>query len=249
VRLGAGLHLLPTRGAAPAGAGGAEDAEDDGDVVATRVGLLAARAGGGGGGSSAVRFSVLSGGGAGGRYVAAVGDAVVGVVTERGAEAYRLSLRGGVGAALPVLAFDGASKRNKPSLAPGALVFARVAGVDRHCDVELSCASGGGAGGAAPRRDWMTGAALYGELAGGMLVAVSLAHARRLLRPDCALLATLGASLAFEVAVGVNGLVYVRAAAPRTAVIICNAIERSERLTEEECAEFARRLAAAAADA
>ena len=249
VRLGAGLHLLPARGAAPGGAAdGAEEADaEDGDVVATRVGLLAARAGGGGGG--AVRVSVLSGGGAGGRYVAAVGDAVVGVVTERGAEAYRLSLRGGVGAALPVLAFDGASKRIKPSLAPGALVFARVAGVDRHCDVELSCASAGGAGGAAPRRDWMTGAALYGELAGGMLVSVSLAHARRLLRPDCALLATLGASLAFEVAVGVNGLVYVRAAAPRTAVIICNAIERSERLTEEECAEFARRLATAAADA
>ena len=65
VRLGAGLHLLPARGAAPGGAAdGAEEADaEDGDVVATRVGLLAARAGGGGGG--AVRVSVLSGGGGG----------------------------------------------------------------------------------------------------------------------------------------------------------------------------------------
>ena len=249
MRLGAGLHLLPSSAPALAqspgpAAAAAEEEEDEegapaGAVLCTRTGLLVQRAPG--------RFAVLSAGG-GGRYVAAAGDAVVGVVVERGAEAYRVSLRGACGAALPVLAFDGASKRNKPSLAVGALVFCRVAAADRHLDVELTCCAPAAGAGAARARDWMTGASLYGELKGGMLVSVSLAHARRLLRPQCALLAALGASLAFEVAVGVNGLVYVRAPTTRQAVIICNAIERCGGLDEEESATFARALAAAAAD-
>lgn len=247
VRLGAGLNLLPSSATVePIATDTAADEEEEGahsgDVLCTRAGLLVQRMPG--------RFSVLSAGG-GGRYVAAAGDAVVGVVVERGSEAYRVSLHGACGATLPVLAFDGASKRNKPSLAVGTLVFCRVAVADRHLDVELTCcapAAGAGAGAATRARDWMSGASLYGELKGGMLVRVSLAHARRLLRPRCSLLAVLGSSLAFEVAIGVNGLVYVRAQTTRQLVIICNAIERSGQLDEEEAATFARTLAAAAAD-
>lgn len=130
----------------------------------------------------------------------------------------------------------------------------------------------------------MTGQSVYGELKEGTIATVGLAHARRLLQPQCALLSVFGESIPFEVAIGMNGLVYVRAdtsasrrchrlthalqhaqrlsppppspahrstrlLAVRHTTIIANAVERSERLTEEDSATFARRLAASAAAA
>ncbi len=107
---------------------GAGLAPVDEDVLATRSGVLSHKA--------PARFFVLANHR---RYFPAVGDAVVGVVTDRNAEAYRVRLHGTTAALLPVLAFDGATKRNKPTLAIGALVFARVAAVSKHLDVELTC--------------------------------------------------------------------------------------------------------------
>ena len=59
----------------------------------------------------------------------------------------------------------------------------------------------------------MTGESVFGRLAGGHVVSVSLGHARRLLDAQCAVLAAAGAAIPFEVAVGVNGMVWVQAAA------------------------------------
>ena len=51
------------------------------------------------------------------RYWPALGDHVIGVVADKGAADYKLDLGGAVRAMLPVLAFDGATKRNRPQLA------------------------------------------------------------------------------------------------------------------------------------
>lgn len=53
---------------------------------------------------------------------------------------------------------------------------------------------------------------MFGPLVGGTVLPVSLATARRLLDPECAVLTELGAAIPFEVAVGVNGVVWVQAA-------------------------------------
>lgn len=86
------------------------------------------------------RFSVQT---ASRRYVPAVGDVVVGIVSDRNADYYKVQLHGTAVATLPVLAFDGATKRNKPNLAVGAAVFARVSSCSKHMDPELSCQGAG----------------------------------------------------------------------------------------------------------
>lgn len=204
VKLGVGLLLQPPSPAAgaraPPGGGAGEMVDEEGDgggggVLSTRAGFLERRL--------PNRFFVSS---AARRYVASVGDTVVGVVGDRNADFYRVDVGGSVGATLPTLAFDGATRRNKPTLAVGTVVFARVAACGKHVDVELSCMVSEG-----PKRDWMTGQSVLGELRGGTLVRVPLAVARRLLDPDCVLLNALGEAVPFEVVVGVNGVVYVRA--------------------------------------
>ena len=60
------------------------------------------------------------------RYVPVMDDVVIGVVASRHAENYKVDVGSSSLAQLDALAFDGASKRNKPNLQVGDIVYARV---------------------------------------------------------------------------------------------------------------------------
>lgn len=131
---------------------------------------------------------------------------MIGTITKTSGEYLYASLSPYAGsAALPQLAFEMASKKTKPNLSPGALVYARVALAGRHVEPELECVSP-----ATGKADGL------GPLVGGMLFDVSLGMARRLLMRRSAdegrvvVLDELGAAgLAFETAVGRNGKIWV----------------------------------------
>jgi exosome complex component RRP40 len=224
IRLGAGLLQAPASGA----------------VHATLPGLLCHL--------PPQRYFVLA---SHRRYSPAIGDTVVGIVRERAGEHYRVRLHGTALAQLPLLAFDGATRRNKPSLGLGALVFCRVAACSAHMEPELTCCAPAGAPGG--RKDWVTGQGVFGELRGGRLVHVSTGLARRLLDPGCALLAAFARHFAFEAAVGVNGLVWVGgggeggAAAGGAAAACVSAlvrgIEGAEGASDAECVALAEQCA------
>jgi len=163
------------------------------------------------------------------RYRPHVEDNVIGVVTDVFTESYKVDIRAASAAQLSTLAFDGATKRNRPSLDRGALVFARVSNVHRDMDPELSCVVING-----PRKDWTTGESLYGELKGGFVFKVSLGLAERLIDPECAVLLALANGIAFEVAVGRNGMVWVNAESMEEISLIANAIRGSESLDHDE---------------
>ncbi|SPQ19522.1 f1a4630c-dc49-4d39-a614-c1d1998b0514 [Thermothielavioides terrestris] len=107
------------------------------------------------------------------RYIPTTGDLVLATVTRNAPEAYLCSLSAYTPAAtLPHLAFEGATKKTRPQLAPGQLVYARVALAHRHMDPELECVSA-----ATGRADGL------GPIAAGngCVFDVSLGFARRLL--------------------------------------------------------------------
>lgn len=100
------------------------------------------------------------------RYTPTMGDRVIGVVEDTAGEYYRVNILGGHSALLHNLNFEGASKRNRPRLDPGSLVYCRVvrgvddtvkavSGVDSgkivggRVDPEVSCKVGGGGGSSA----------------------------------------------------------------------------------------------------
>ena len=64
---------------------------------------------------------------------------MVGVITDRGGDFYKVSIASPAPALLNRLAFEGATKRNKPSLKPGDVIYARVITANKHMDTELSC--------------------------------------------------------------------------------------------------------------
>lgn len=77
---------------------------------------------------------------------------------------------------------------------------------------------------------------MYGELVDGMLIHVTLETARSLLAQSCVLLDALAEHLVFEVAVGVNGAVWIKAGTLAACVIIRNCIVNTDigRLSDIE---------------
>ena len=60
------------------------------------------------------------------RYIPVVDDVVIGVIVSRHAENYKVDVGTSSNVQLDALAFDGASKRNKPNLQVGDILYARV---------------------------------------------------------------------------------------------------------------------------
>ena len=195
------------------------------------------------------------------RYIPNTGDRVIGIVEERFGEYYKVNIFGPHPGMLPVLAFEGATKRNRPILHPGTLIYCRVANSfhNRDLDPELSCKVEFGSN--LQRRDWMTDESTYGALGSrsranssnsnadncssnnnGTFIRVSIGLARELLNPSNLVLNELGQSIPYEIAIGVNGTVWVHSKSVESTVVICNAIRNSEVMTDEQTRGMVREM-------
>jgi len=172
------------------------------------------------------------------RYVPRVGDAVVGTIMERHAEEYRVNIRACTTAILPALAFDGASKRNKPDLKVGDAVYARVALARRDVEPMLTCCAREGQ----RKRDWVTGESVYGQLERGTVFRCSLGLATQLRDPDCVVLNTIGANIPFEIVVGSNGIVWLLSETISGTIVVKSAIRHSEHLNDEQTKFMAEKM-------
>ncbi|CAK7246430.1 MAG: exosome non-catalytic core subunit rrp40 [Sporothrix thermara] len=163
----------------------------------------------------------------GGRYYPTTGDLVIGQVLHTTADQAIVALAPHdappLRAVLPVLSFAGATRKNRPDLHAGTLVYARVALAAKHLDTELECV------------DTTTGKSEgLGPLLGGMVFPVSQLMARRLLmasadKSGVVVLAALGEEgLSFETAVGRNGRLWVNSEDTRTVVLVGRAITATD---------------------
>jgi len=180
------------------------------------------------------------------RYIPKVNDRIVAIVEERVGEQYRMSIPGSScgNGFLHSCAFEGATKRNKPSLGAGSLLYCRIAVADIHRDLELTCIVRPGSDGGAARKDWMTNECTYGELKGGTCFQVNLTLARELLHPSCLVLDALATKgrIPFEICVGVNGLVWVNSTRPEYIILVVTAIQNSEVMSGEAINAMVKQL-------
>ncbi|KAI6866269.1 hypothetical protein KC343_g12172 [Hortaea werneckii] len=143
-----------------------------------------------------------------GRYQPAAGDLVIAQVHHSSAESFSCSLTPHTPfVLLGQLSFEGASKKTRPMLKAGDLVYARVSRASKWEDTEIECFNS-----ATGKSEGM------GPLKGGMLFHVSPAFARRLMmgtdkegrsKGGVVVLEEVGEKVRFEVAVGRNGKVWV----------------------------------------
>ncbi|GFZ07818.1 PNAS-3-like protein [Actinidia rufa] len=134
---------------------------------------------------------------------------------------FLVDIKGPALAFLPVLAFEGGTRRNIPKFEMGTLLYVRVVKANTGMNPELSCTDATGK------------AAEYGPLKDGYMFESSTGLARLLLSsPTCPVLEALGKKLSFEIAIGLNGRVWVHADSPSSVILVSNAIMNSESLSE-----------------
>ncbi|KAH6677720.1 hypothetical protein B0J14DRAFT_475963 [Halenospora varia] len=178
----------------------------------------------------------------GGRYVPTAGDLVIATIQKSSVDVFYASLSDYTSnATLPQLSFEGVTKKTRPQLAQGALVYARVTLANKHMDPELECVSSS------------TGKSEgLGPLTGGMIFNVSLGMSRRLMLPNPAdqgglvLLDEIGGQgVSFEIAVGRNGKVWVDSKSLKGTLAIGKAIQDTDEkaLTIDEQAKLAKKVA------
>ncbi|KAH6798033.1 PNAS-3-like protein [Perilla frutescens var. hirtella] len=154
------------------------------------------------------------------RYVPSAGDNILGIVVDARSDNFIVDIKGPTLAFLPVLAFEGGTRRNIPKFEMGTLLYVRVVKADTGMNPELSCMDGSGK------------AADYGPLKDGFMFETSTGLSRTLLSsPTCPVLETLGKKLAFEIAVGLNGRVWLNAATPSIIVLVANTIKQTESMS------------------
>lgn len=183
--------------------------QDHGHVVATKAGRLKY--------TKPNKFWVE---GSQKRYIPSAEDVVIGLVVDRRSEYFTMDIRGPSFASLPILSFEGASRRNVPNLQQGSALYMRVVKSHRDMTPELSCVDANGK------------ASGFGHLKNGFIFECSTGLARALLsRPMCPVLEALGKSLSYEIAVGLNGRVWVNAPNVSTVILVSNAIMNAEFLS------------------
>ncbi|TQS34874.1 hypothetical protein Golomagni_04726 [Golovinomyces magnicellulatus] len=178
----------------------------------------------------------------GSRYIPTTGDLVIATIQKSATDVYYASISDYTAyASLPQLSFEGASRKTRPQLATGALVYARISLANKHMEPELECVSSS------------TGKSEgLGPLEGGMLFPISLMMARRLMLPKSVengkivLLEEFeSAGIAFEIAVGRNGKLWVDSKSVKTTLGIGKAVQTvdSKCLNTEDQRELARKIA------
>ncbi|KAL8818234.1 MAG: hypothetical protein Q9191_007986 [Dirinaria sp. TL-2023a] len=175
-----------------------------------------------------------------GRYIPHANDIILATVHHSSTDYYHVSITPYTTLALlPQLAFEGATRKTRPQLLPGSLIYARILSAPKHMDPEIVCynpSTGKGEG--------------MGELKGGMVFELGLGMCRRLLmnrqREDggIAVLENIAEKVAFEVAVGRNGLVWVKAGSVKETLLVGNALRETDAdvLGVEQQEKLARTL-------
>ncbi|KAJ3313304.1 T-complex protein 1 subunit beta [Boothiomyces sp. JEL0838] len=155
------------------------------------------------------------------RYVPQPNEPVIGTIVNKYTDNYKVDLGSAVSGNLDVLAFEGAIKRNKPSLNIGNVVFCRVVLADKDLEPELECVglSGKSEG--------------FGELQGGNIVTVSLRMARILMDPKNIILQEFAKHSSFEIVVGINGRVWINGD-PHHVLVLSQLIKQCDSIAHDK---------------
>lgn len=158
------------------------------------------------------------------RYVPVRGETVVGIVTSKLGDYFKVDIGSSDLAQLSYLAFEGVTKKNRPNVNVGDVVCAQLVVANRDMDPELVCVDSYGKKG------------LLGVLNDGFLFTVSLNLARKILHLNCPLLETFQKRLQvpFEIAVGMNGFIWIKTKRVDETIALANAILAAEFKTASE---------------
>lgn len=166
------------------------------------------------------------------RYVPRKGENVIGVVVKKIGDYFKIDICSSESAQLYFLSFENATKKNRPNLNPGDVIYAKLIAAFPNMEPEVVCCDSAG------RSEGL------GHLNGdGMIFSCSLHLCRNLLHQKCKLLQCLGSVFKkFEVCVGMNGKIWIRSYSVDETLEIADALLSAENVSLEEMNDYCRKV-------
>ncbi|XP_053695858.1 exosome complex component RRP40 [Sabethes cyaneus] len=160
------------------------------------------------------------------RYVPSRGEIVIGIVSQKAGDIFRVDIGASEPASLSYMAFEGATKKNRPDVNVGDAICARLLIANRDLEPELICVDSHGKKGK------------LGVLNEGFVFSCSINLVRKILNPICPFLDLLAKEMAFEMAAGMNGRIWIKGKTVKETIAVGNAILAVEYKSNEELKEL-----------
>ena len=166
---------------------------------------------------------------------------MVGIITRRcyrgssggggeGDAYYEVDINGPRSAILNMLSFEGATKRNKPELVIGDVVFCRVLVCNRDMPPIVTCKSFS----FDSQKSWVTNESIFMQLptnnGRAQMITISLDWCHRLNRIQSPHLTFLGRFFPFEIVIGMNGRLYINTHSVINTLLLCNLLQNGQFL-------------------
>jgi exosome complex component RRP40 len=163
-----------------------------------------------------------------GRYYSPkVDDFVIGTITYKSSEFYKVDIGSYTHAILNSKDFEGATKKIKPNLNIGDVIFARVDKLNKYDSPALSCIS------ETENKNWASGESYFGVLKDGMVYNFPKVHTWDYISNNYAL-ERLRDYISYEICIGYNGKVYINSDLLENMSKIYEVLLKSTKLTEDE---------------
>ncbi|XP_026761836.2 exosome complex component RRP40 [Galleria mellonella] len=165
------------------------------------------------------------------RYVPSRGENVIGFVVQKSGDIFRVDVGSSCPATLSYLSFENATKKNRPEVQVGDVLYAKMLVASKDMEPEIVCVDSHGKKGR------------LGVLNEGFVFKCSLNLVRKILNPSCPLLESIKNEWPFELAAGMNGRIWIKANTMRETIAVGNAILASEYLSDDEIKNMCTNIA------
>lgn len=156
---------------------------------------------------------------------------MIGIAVSKSAETIKVDIGSSEYASLSFLAFENATKRNKPNVEIGDLIYCRVLTGNKDMEPELVCIDANGKANG------------LGVLKDGFMFKVDLELARRLLAGSNQFLRQLSKHVPpFEITIGLNGRIWLKTNSCKQTVFLVDAINQYAQISESETENFIKNL-------
>jgi len=154
-------------------------------------------------------------------------DLVLGIIVQKSAEFYKIDINSYTSAILNTKDFEGATKKTKPNLNLGDLIFARVSKVNKFDTPMLSCIS------LHEQKNWASGESYFGVIKGGNLFNFDKLRTWDYFNDSYAL-NRLKDVVNYEIIIGFNGRMWIKSDTAEDIYTIYNILTNSNNKSDEE---------------
>ncbi|UKJ89248.2 hypothetical protein MACJ_002496 [Theileria orientalis] len=159
-------------------------------------------------------------------YVPKVGDHVIGVITNKNNDYYTVNINDLYdGFLLCIDGFRGATKKIKPQLTQGDVIFCQILCIYNYNLIELTCKN------VDEIKSFSTNETYFGQLTNGMTIRIPLPYSKMLCNSTDNYMLTLLKDYKFQIAIGFNGKLWVNCGNNDLTLKICRFIKLSYGLS------------------